>query len=105
MEEVSLNVGDGEWKTAVGYPTGVLWKTLWTDDDGKVRSAVLKLPAGFEFKPHSHLYREHHHVIEGAYESGGRHYGVGTYRMIPGQREHGPFRSENGAVILVIWEA
>ena len=35
----------------------------------------------------------------------GRHYRSESYRVIPAHMEHGPFLSEKGAIILVVWES
>jgi len=53
---------------------------------------------------HSHTTVEQHFVLQGEYESEGRVYKAGTYRLIPKHKTHGPFKSSKGAVILVIWD-
>jgi hypothetical protein len=53
---------------------------------------------------HSHTAVEQHFVLEGEYESEGKVYKAGTYRLIPQHETHGPFKSSQGAVILVIWD-
>jgi hypothetical protein len=53
---------------------------------------------------HSHTTLEQHFVLEGMYESEGKTYKAGTYRLIPRHKTHGPFKSSTGAVILVIWD-
>jgi anti-sigma factor ChrR (cupin superfamily) len=53
---------------------------------------------------HSHTTVEQHFVLEGEYESEGKVYKAGTYRLIPEHETHGPFKSSKGAVILVIWD-
>ena len=53
---------------------------------------------------HSHTTMEQHIVLKGEYESEGKVYKAGTYRLIPKHKTHGPFKSSQGAVILVIWD-
>jgi anti-sigma factor ChrR (cupin superfamily) len=53
---------------------------------------------------HTHIYGEQHFVLEGKYETGGKEYGPGTYQYIPAHTNHGPYISQTGAVVLVIWE-
>jgi len=53
---------------------------------------------------HSHMETEQHFVLEGEYESEGRTHQEGSYRLIPERASHGPFRSEKGAVLLVLWD-
>lgn len=47
---------------------------------------------------------EQHIVLKGEYESEGKVFKAGTYRLIPKHETHGPFKSSQGAVILVIWD-
>jgi hypothetical protein len=42
--------------------------------------------------------------LQGEYESAGIVFPSGTYRSIPAHKDHGPFTSKMGAVILVIWD-
>jgi anti-sigma factor ChrR (cupin superfamily) len=53
---------------------------------------------------HSHVFVEHHYVLDGEYESEGKRFGAGFYRVIPKQQQHGPFRSGTGTLLLVLWE-
>ena len=102
MEEKVINYHNIQWQEAGGYPTGTRIKIL--RDEGSVRTFLLKLPPGFRMEAHSHLATEQHFVLEGQYESGGKIFDTGTYRLIPGGTNHGPFSSEKGATILVVWD-
>jgi anti-sigma factor ChrR (cupin superfamily) len=104
MEEVAARTSDMAWETVDGYPPGLSRKVLRRSRDGEPLTALLKLEPGFEMDAHAHVHLEHHYVIDGEYESQGRRYPAGSYRMIPGHANHGPFRSTTGAVIFVIWE-
>jgi anti-sigma factor ChrR (cupin superfamily) len=53
---------------------------------------------------HTHIYDEQHMILEGEYESEGKVFPSGTYRLIPAHKDHGPFSSKKGALILVIWD-
>jgi anti-sigma factor ChrR (cupin superfamily) len=90
------------WVEAEGYPKGTRIKTL-RDEDG-ARTVLLKLPKGFHIESHTHVTTEQHFVMEGEYESEGKTYNSGSYRIIPAHMDHGPFESKNGAVILVVWD-
>lgn len=102
MSEILLNSDDMEWEETDSYPEGTMRKIL-RDHDG-ARVFLLKLPPGFQMDAHTHAYGEQQLVIAGEYEEGGKAFGVGTYHYIPAKTDHGPYRSENGAVALVIWE-
>ena len=105
MKELSVNYQDIDWEEAQGYPPGTLMKVLRRDENGEPLTIVLKLKEGFEMEGHSHIGNEQHFVLEGEYESEGRTYRSGSYRLIPRETTHGPFKSEKGAVILIAWDA
>ena len=90
------------WEKAAGYPIGTMIKVL-RDEDG-AKTILLKLQAGFQMDSHTHIYNEQHVVLRGAYENEGKLFPTGTYRSIPAHKDHGPFISKSGAIILVIWD-
>lgn len=90
------------WEEAAGYQVGTRIKTL-RDEEG-FRTVLLKLPKDFHIDSHTHVYNEQHIVLEGEYESEGVVYISGTYRFIPAHKDHGPFTSKAGAIVLVIWD-
>jgi len=100
--EYLKNYHEMEWIEAQGYPEGTKIKILREEDSA--RTFLLKIPAGFDMEAHSHMANEQHFVLEGQYQSSDRIYGEGTYRFIPRGIDHGPFNSEKGATIMVIWE-
>lgn len=92
-----------EWSDASGYPVGTKIKLL--RDEGNVRTFLLKLSAGFDMEAHAHIATEQHFVLNGEYESEGKKYSSGMYRLIPSRINHGPFTSKYGAEILVTWDS
>jgi anti-sigma factor ChrR (cupin superfamily) len=72
-------------------------------EDGR-RTVLLKLPRGFSMSPHSHITAEQHFVLDGEYTSNGKLFPAGSYQIFSSGDEHGPFESENGALILVVWD-
>jgi anti-sigma factor ChrR (cupin superfamily) len=90
------------WVQSDGYQVGTRMKTL-RDEDG-LKTVLLKFPQGFHMDAHTHIYNEQHIVLEGEYESEGEVYVSGSYRFIPAHKNHGPFTSKSGAVVLVIWD-
>ncbi len=103
MEQLIRNYREMDWETAAGYPAGTQIKVL-REHDGK-KTFVLQLPPGFHMEEHSHICDEQHLVFEGSYTVAEMEYEAGAYCFIPAHTNHGPFRSENGAVILVIWDS
>ncbi len=93
---------DMHWENADEYFKGTLKKVLRNDEGAK--TILLKLPAGFYMAPHSHITTEQHFVLDGEYESNGKKISKGSYQIFSEGDEHGPFKSEKGALILVIWD-
>lgn len=104
MDETLVNATTLPWEAAEGYHPGTLRKILRRGPQGEPRTILLKLPPGFDMAPHSHIFVEHHYVLDGEYESEGKRFGAGFYRVIPRHQNHGPFRSEKGALLFVFWE-
>lgn len=94
---------DSNWEDANGYPKGTKKKVLRDEDN--LKTILLKLPKGFKMGSHSHITTEQHFVLEGEYTSDGEVYPAGSYQIFLAHDEHGPFVSENGALILVVWDA
>ncbi len=93
---------DSHWENADDYYEGTLRKVL-RQEDGR-RTVLLKLPAGFSMSPHSHITAEQHFILDGEYISNGKLFPAGSYQIFSPGDEHGPFESENGALILVVWD-
>jgi anti-sigma factor ChrR (cupin superfamily) len=103
MTSTAVDATRVAWERADTYPLGSERKVLHRDSDGQPRAVILKLPAGFEMDQHSHVMTEHHYVLDGEVDAGGERLVRGSYQLIPTRSVHGPFRSERGAEILVIW--
>jgi len=93
---------ESNWEDATGYPEGTKRKVL--RDENNRKTVLLKLPKGFSMGAHSHITTEQHFVLKGEYSSDGEVYPVGAYQLFSAGDEHGPFKSENGALILVVWD-
>lgn len=103
MEELITNYEEMDWVDAEGYPAGTKIKVL-AEHEGR-KTFILKLPTGFDMEPHSHIFNEQHLVLKGSYLSEDVICRKGAYRYIPKHTNHGPFRSESGATILVIYDS
>jgi hypothetical protein len=104
MEETTINYEKMKWTDAPGYLEGTKIKILREGGSGEGKTFLRKLKRGFKMEGHSHTTVEQHFVLQGEYESEGKVYKAGTYRLIPQHKTHGPFKSSKGAVILVIWD-
>jgi anti-sigma factor ChrR (cupin superfamily) len=102
MVDMIVNYNTMEWQDAgEAYSKGTQVKVLRDDKDG--RTILLKLPKGFRMEGHTHIQNEQHLILKGQYEIDGQAYGPGTYQLIHSNMTHGPFTSNKGAEILVIW--
>lgn len=103
MKKLTNLFEDSNWENATGYPKGTKRKVLRDEDSRK--TILLKLPKGFKMGSHSHITTEQHFVLEGEYSSDGEIYSKGSYQIFLAHDDHGPFISEKGALILVVWDA
>ena len=103
MKKSANLFNDEYWVNATEYPDGTKQKVL-RDDDKNGKTVLLKLPVGFRMAPHSHITTEQHFVLDGEYTSDDVTYSKGAYQIYLPHEEHGPFESENGALILVVWD-
>ena len=103
MNAVEVNTNDISWQNALKYPPGAEEKVLSMGGGMAPRTIILKIPAGWEMESHSHSHTELHYVLEGSYESEGRTYSAGTFRIIPKEVRHGPFSTKTGATIIIIY--
>ncbi len=103
MKKLTNLFDESNWEDAKEYPDGTKQKVL-RDDAKNGKTVLLKLPAGFHMAPHSHITPEQHFVLDGQYISDGVTYSKGAYQIYLSHEEHGPFESENGALILVVWD-
>jgi quercetin dioxygenase-like cupin family protein len=104
MQEITINYEKMKWTDAPGYPEASKIKILREGGPGEGKTFLRKIKRGFKMEGHSHTTVEQHFVLQGEYESEGKIYKAGTYRLIPKHETHGPFKSSKGAVILVIWD-
>jgi anti-sigma factor ChrR (cupin superfamily) len=104
MEEIAINYEEMKWTDAPGYPEGSKIKILREGRSGEGKTFLREISRGFKMEGHSHTTVEQHFILQGEYESEGKIYKAGSYRLIPKHETHGPFTSSEGAVILVIWD-
>ncbi|MBN2426361.1 MAG: cupin domain-containing protein [Calditrichaceae bacterium] len=102
MLDIIVNCNSMEWQDAGdAYPVNTKIKVLRDDENG--RTVLLKLPKGFKVEGHTHIRDEQHFILKGEYEMNDKMYTQGTYQLIHANTTHGPFTSETGAEIMVIW--
>ncbi len=107
--QVDMSTG---WESPAGYHPGIQQKilsgTLDTQNRRGGHTRLLRfLPGAYSDKPFVHDYWEEVFVISGdlvvdsdAHGKGGTSFGPNTYCVRPPGVPHGPFRSENGCLLL-----
>lgn len=99
----SFNVFDNkDWEDASGYQEGTRIKVL--RDENCCKTVLLKLPRHFHMEAHTHVNTEQHFVLDGSYAINNIPFTKGSYQRIPPNEEHGSFTSEDGALLLVMWD-
>jgi hypothetical protein len=98
---------DGPWENIPGYPDGIKQKILsgYLDEDQccGTRTRLLRFePGAFSTVPFEHEYWEEVFQLSGDLEVGGESFGPMTYACRPPHVKHGPFRSENGCILLEV---
>ena len=109
----TLNLNEG-WEVPAGYPTGIKQKILSGSLDEKnnrgSRTRLLRFDAGtYTTKPFVHDYWEEVFLVSGDLTvgnddagKGGTPYAPFTYACRPPGAVHGPFKSEQGCMLLEI---
>ena len=109
----SLDMEEG-WETPIGYPEGIKQKILCgsLDEENKQgsRTRLLKFDSGVYTKePFVHDYWEEVYLLTGDLTVGNDQTGKGgdsflpnTYACRPPGAFHGPFKSENGCMLMEI---
>ena len=102
MKEKMNLYDDYHWQEASEYGSGAKKKTL-RNENGK-KTILLRLPKNFHMADHTHVTTEQHFILKGEYKSEGRVYHEGDYQLFSAHENHGPFESEKGALVLVVWD-
>lgn len=109
----TLDLSTG-WEVPPGYPSGIQQKILSGSLDEKARTGsrtrILRFAPGiFTTKPFVHNYWEEVFLFSGDLTVGNDEKGEGgeafqpfTYAVRPPGAHHGPFKSENGCMLLEI---
>jgi anti-sigma factor ChrR (cupin superfamily) len=104
MKEISINPERTEWEEFVGYPHGTRICVLRTDENGMVRTFLLRAGRDFTVGSHTNTTSEQQLVLEGEIQSGEKSFGRGSYRFIPPGSSHDPWTSPKGALLFVTWD-
>jgi hypothetical protein len=104
LEFFTLDLATG-WETIPGYPPGIQHKILAGSLDERLgrgsRTRLLRFePGAFTTQPFVHDYWEEVFQLSGTLTVGGKTFGPMTYACRPPHVYHGPFRSDEGCLLL-----
>ena len=104
LEFFTLDLSSG-WETPEGYPDGIEQKILAgsLDEENKKgsRTRLLRFqPGAFTTKPFEHDYWEEVFLASGTLTVGEETFEPYTYACRPPGTPHGPFRSEEGCLLV-----
>ena len=106
LEFFTLDLTTG-WETPPGYPEGVQQKiisgSLDEDNHTGSRTRLLRFaPGAFTTEPFIHDYWEEVFLASGSLIVGGETFQPMTYACRPPHTPHGPFKSEDGCILLEV---
>lgn len=104
MEEIIRYTPDMGWEDLRFFPGRGQVKMLRDEPPVGARTIIVQLPPGAEIVPHTHLAAVQHYVLEGEYETEGKTFAAGTYRLMPKNFDVAPISTKGGVTILMIYD-
>ena len=104
MEEIIRYTPDLNWEDLRGFPGTAQAKMLRDEPPVGARTMLVRLPAGGQIVPHMHLAAVQHYVLEGEYETQGKTFAAGTYRLLPKNADVAPISTKGGVTVLMIYD-
>jgi hypothetical protein len=105
MNEVIHYPGAMVWQELREFPGKGEVTVLRDEGKGGARTIIVRLPAGGQIIPHSHVAAVQHYVLEGECETQGKTLGRGAYRFLPKQGDVSTIFTKEGVTILMIYDA
>jgi quercetin dioxygenase-like cupin family protein len=105
MNEVVRYPGEMLWKTLREFPGKGEVTVLREEGKGGAKTIIVRLPAGGQIIPHSHVGVVQHYVLEGECETQGKTLGRGAYRFLPKHADVSTIFTKDGVTILMVYDA
>ena len=105
MNEIIHYRGAMVWRELREFPGKGEVTVLRDEGKGKAKTIIVRLPAGGQIIPHSHVAPVQHYVLEGECETQGKVLGEGAYRFLPKHADVSAIFTRGGATILMIYDA
>ncbi len=104
MEAKVINIPETSWQELTDFPGKGEMKVLRDEGGSNARTILVRIHPGGEITPHAHQAAVQHYVLDGEYESEGRIYSAGTYRLLPGHGNVAPISTQTGATVLMVYD-
>jgi len=104
MEPKTVYTPEVAWEELTEFPGKGQVKVLRDEGGSNAKTLLIRLDAGGEITPHTHVAAVQHYILSGECESEGNIYGAGTYRLIPGRTNVPAISTQHGATILLIYD-
>jgi hypothetical protein len=104
MQEIECHAPYTGWKKLEMFHVTGEVKVLREEQAGGAKTILVRLPPGGEIIPHSHVAAVQHCVVEGQYETQGKVFKAGSYRLLPKRGDVAPISTRTGVTILMIYD-
>lgn len=104
MQEIECHTPYTGWKKLEEFPGTGEVKILREEKADGARTMLVRLPPGGEIVPHTHMAAVQHCVVEGQYETQGKVFETGSYRLLPKHGDVAPISTRTGVTILMIYD-
>jgi len=105
MKEIIHYPGEMIWQELLEFPGKGEVTVLRDEGKGKARTIIVRLPAGGQVFPHSHVAPVQHYVLEGECETQEKPLGRGAYRFLPKHADVSTIFMKTGVTILMVYDA
>jgi hypothetical protein len=105
MSEIIHYPGAMVWRELGEFPGKGEVAVLREEGKGGAKTMIVRIPAGGQIIPHSHVGVVQHYVLEGEYETQGKTLGRGAYRFLPKHADVSTIFTKAGVTILMIYDA
>lgn len=104
MDATTVQTTELSWEELTSFPGKGQTKVLRDEGKSNAKTLLIRIQPGGEIVPHAHTAAVQHYILEGEYESEGKFYGEGTYRLLGGHANVAPISTQKGVTLLLIYD-